>query len=59
MKKCDNCKKDITPEKSADGFNGFEKRTVIPEAPEKTRAEEVCKDCYIDFRKEKDPKFSL
>ena len=56
MHKCDGCKKDITPELSADGVNGFEKRTVIPEAPEKSRSEELCSICYTSFRKEKDGK---
>ena len=53
MHKCASCKKDITPELSSDGVNGFEKRTVIPEAPNVTKAEELCKKCYADFRSEK------
>ena len=54
MRKCESCKKDITPELSADGKNGFEKRQVIPEAPNVSKAEEVCKKCYDEFRDKKD-----
>ena len=54
MHKCSECKKDITSELSADGVNGFEKRVSIPEAPNATRAEELCKVCYKKFRSEKD-----
>ena len=56
MKHCATCKKELNAKNTADGVNGFEKRMVIPEAPEKTRAEEVCKECYDAWRAEKDGK---
>ncbi len=56
MKHCDVCKKALNSENTADGVNGFEKRTIIPEAPEKSRAEEVCESCYKSWREVKDGK---
>jgi len=50
VRHCDRCKKPLTAENSADGVNGFEIRYAVPEAPEKTKAEEACNDCYADFR---------
>lgn len=56
MKKtCDRCKKELTPENTANGVDGFEIRSVIPEAPEKTRAEEACKTCYLAEYKKRYP----
>lgn len=52
--KCADCKKDIVGENSADGVNGFEAREVIPEAPNATKARELCKSCYAKFRSGKD-----
>jgi len=54
MKKCASCNRELNEKNTADGVNGFEKRYVIPEAPEKTRAEEVCDTCYKAWRAEKD-----
>lgn len=51
-KKCDRCKKALTKENTADGVNGYEIRTIIPEASHISKAEEVCRSCFEEFRKQ-------
>lgn len=54
-KVCDHCKKELTQENTPNGVNGYEVRTVIPEAPNVTKFEEVCKSCYLEEYKKRYP----
>lgn len=53
MNKCDKCNKSFTKDNSPDGVNGYGIQEIIKEAPNQTKALELCKDCYVKAYKEK------